>query len=82
MLMCNRSKCCRQRNRHVSTRVCVCVNVTNLHSLVSRGSGKKAAVWRDMTGQNGSHMSVDVPHCLSTFYVPHLRARNETVLNI
>ncbi len=44
----------------------------NLSSLVSRGGGEEASVWRDMTGQNGSPMGLDVLQLLSAFYVPHL----------
>lgn len=48
------------------------VKVLNLSSLVSRGGGEEASVWRDVAGQNGSPMSLDVLQLLSTFYVPHL----------
>lgn len=53
----------------------MCLLVLNLNSLVSRGGRKETSVWRDVTGQNGSLMSHNVPQFLSALNVPHLVAR-------
>lgn len=45
----------------------------NLSGLVSRGGGEEASIWRDVAGQDGSMMSLDVLQLLSAACVPRLQ---------
>lgn len=53
----------------------MCMLVLNLSGFVSRGGCKETSIWRDVTRQNSSLMSLHVLEFLPALNVPHLVAR-------